>query len=115
MHFYDYKKRRLGLCCNAIVRDDSTGGRFIFGFKKENTMVAVTFTGARTAVPAAPGIKAGKKAKGFFARAFDAIADAQLKRAEREVAMYRHLLPRDFKFDPMNWSGRDGQEPFGGW
>jgi hypothetical protein len=78
-------------------------------------MVAVTYGGARTAAPAAVKAKTGKKGKNFLARVFDAIADAQMKRAEREVAMYRHLLPRDFKFDPMNWSGRDGQEPFGGW
>lgn len=78
-------------------------------------MVAVTFGGARVAAPAAVDTKPGKKHKGFFARAFDAIADSQMKRAERELALYRHLLPRDFNFDPMNWSGKDNQTPFGGW
>jgi hypothetical protein len=77
-------------------------------------MVAVTFGGARGAT-AAVDTKPAKKRKGFFARVFDAVADSQMKRAERELAMYRHLLPRDFKYDPMNWSGQDGQEPFGGW
>ena len=76
-------------------------------------MVAVTFGGARAAAPA--DTKTAAKGKGFFARFFDAIADAQMKRAERELALHRHLLPRDFTFDPMNWSGKEDQEPFGGW
>jgi hypothetical protein len=78
-------------------------------------MVAVTFGGARVATPAVAGSKPAKKGKGFFVRVFDAIADSQMKRAEREMAMYRHLLPRGFKYDPMNWSGQDDREPFGGW
>ena len=78
-------------------------------------MVAVTFGGARVAAPAVADIKAGEKAKGFFARLFDAIAEVQMKRAERELALHRHLLPRGFNVDPMNWSGKENQEPFGGW
>jgi hypothetical protein len=77
-------------------------------------MVAVTYGSSRGAT-AAVDTKSGEKRKGFFSRMFKAIADSQMKRAERELAMYRHLLPQDFKVDPMNWSGRDGQEPFGGW
>ena len=77
-------------------------------------MVAVTFGGAHGAT-AAVDTKTGEKRKGFFVRMFDAIAESQMKRAERELATYRHLLPQDFKVDPMNWSGRDGKEPFGGW
>jgi hypothetical protein len=78
-------------------------------------MVAVTFGGARAAASAAVDTKTAAKGKGFFARVFDAIADAQMKRAKRELALHGHLLPRDFTFDPMNWSGKEDQEPFGGW
>ena len=78
-------------------------------------MVAVTFGGARAATPAAVYTKTATKGKGFFERVFDAIADAQMKRAERELALHRHLLPRGFTLDPMNWSGKEDQEPFGGW
>jgi hypothetical protein len=103
------------LCCIAIVRDGSEESAHS-SFRKR-TMVAVTFGGARVAAPAPAAVDTGtgKKGKGFFARVFDAIAESQMKRAERELALHRHLLPRDFNFDPMNWSGRDGQEPFGGW
>ena len=78
-------------------------------------MVAVTYGGARVAAPDAADTKAGKKRKSYLARFFDAIADAQLKRAQRELALYRHLLPHDFNFDAMNWSGKEDQTPFGGW
>jgi hypothetical protein len=77
-------------------------------------MVAVTFGGARSAA-AAVDTKPAKKRRSYLMRVYDAICEAQMKRAERELATYRHLLPQDFKLDPMNWSGRDGQEPFGGW
>jgi hypothetical protein len=74
-------------------------------------MVAVTYGGARVAVPAVA--KTGKKGKGFFARVFDAIAETQMKRAQRELALHGHMLPRDFKLDSVNWARED--EPFGGW
>jgi hypothetical protein len=83
--------------------------------KRRNKMVAVTFGGARTAVPAVGAGQPAKKGKGILARLFHAVADAQMKRAERELSYHRHLLPRGFTFDPMNWSGKDDQEPFGGW
>ncbi|HEY0223552.1 MAG TPA: hypothetical protein VGC38_03480 [Pseudolabrys sp.] len=78
-------------------------------------MVAVTFGGARVAAPAVAGSKPVKKRKGFFARMFDAICDAQMKRAEREFARHRHLLPADFELNRLHWSRNDEQEPFGGW
>ena len=68
-------------------------------------MVAVTYGGARVAAPAVAETKTGK---GFWARVFDAIAETQMNRARRELALHRHLLPRDFKFTAEN-------EPFGGW
>ena len=78
-------------------------------------MVAVTFGGARVAAPSAVGVKPAKKGQSFLTRVYHAICEAQMKRAERELAMYRHLLPHNFQVDPMNWSGRDGRGPFGGW
>ena len=66
-------------------------------------MVAVTYGVA----PTADSKSAGKKAKGLFTRMFEAIAASQMKKAEREIARYRYLLP------PKS----EGKEPlpFGGW
>jgi hypothetical protein len=73
-------------------------------------MVAVTFGVARVAAPATAEAKTtGTKARSIFARVFDAITASQMKRAEREIARYRHLLPPDFKLT------RRTDEPFGGW
>jgi high-affinity K+ transport system ATPase subunit B len=78
-------------------------------------MVAITYGGARVAAPAVAGTKPAKKGKSFLARMFDAVADAQMKRAERELALHRHLLPHDFVLQRSLWSRNDDQEPFGGW
>jgi len=67
-------------------------------------MVAVTYGGARVAAPAVSETKPGK---GILARVFDAIAETQMKRAQRELALHRHLMPHDFEF-------RRGDGPFGG-
>lgn len=53
--------------------------------------------------PTADSKSAGKK--GVFTMIFEAIAASQMKKAEREIAQYRHLLPRD----------GDESLPFGGW
>ena len=76
-------------------------------------MVATTYGGAGVAGLA--GAKAVKKGKGFFARLFDALADGQMKRAEREIALHRHLLPDGFELQSMQRSRDEEQEPFGGW
>jgi hypothetical protein len=76
-------------------------------------MVAVTYGSARVA-PAVVDTRTGKKGKGIFARVFDAIAESQLKRAERELARYRHMLPKDFDLHGRTWPHREN-EPFGGW
>ena len=68
-------------------------------------MVAITYGGARVAAPVAADTKAGKS---FFKRVFDAISRAQMIRAQREIARYRHLLPPGFKLNIED-------EPFGGW
>jgi len=73
-------------------------------------MVATTFGGARVADVARP--KAVKTGKGFFSRLFDAVADTQMKRAEREIALHRHLLPDGFE---LQGKLRSEDQPFGGW
>jgi len=76
-------------------------------------MVAVTFGVARVAAPAAAETEAGKTRKNLFVRVFDAIATSQMKRAERDLARYRHLLPHDFDVHARLWS-RDENGPIGG-
>jgi hypothetical protein len=65
-------------------------------------MVAVTYGVAPTADSKTVG-----KTKSFFRMLFDAVADAQLKRAEREIARYHYLRA------PLRNENED--EPFGGW
>ncbi|MSO66501.1 MAG: hypothetical protein EXR03_01785 [Pseudolabrys sp.] len=77
-------------------------------------MVAVTFGFARVAARAVAGTKTGKKGKSFFARVYDAIIESQMKRAERDIALYRHLLPPDFEM-PKYRSRSEDRTPFGGW
>ena len=69
-------------------------------------MVAVTY-GAAT--PAAADMVLGKKNKGFFTIVFDAIADSQMQRAKREIAMHAHLLAATDK------TAETEDMPFGGW
>jgi len=76
-------------------------------------MVAVTYGAARTGAGVEGKIE--KNGRGIFARVIDAIAESQMKRAQRELAMYHHLLPDDFRLDPMNWSCKENRTPFGGW
>jgi hypothetical protein len=71
-------------------------------------MAATTYVGTGIAVPAKT---TGKKSKGLWSRVFAAIADSQMKRAERELAHYSYLLPRDFELTRL----RHEDEPFGGW
>jgi hypothetical protein len=56
-------------------------------------MVAVTYG---VAAPAVADTKTATNSKGFFTIVLEAIAESQTKRAERELARYRHLLPHDF-------------------
>jgi hypothetical protein len=79
-------------------------------------MVAVTFGVARVAAPAAAETKSGKTRKSFFSRVFDAIAESQMKRAQRELALYRHLLPYSFDERGNRLAKTDSSNmPFGGW
>ena len=62
-------------------------------------MVAVTYGVAPTA-----DSKSASSGKSFFSALYNAIADAQLKRAEREIARYHYLMTERLE-----------DEPFGGW
>jgi hypothetical protein len=53
-------------------------------------MTAATFH-ARTAIPEGRT----ERKRGFFARLFDAMAEARMRQAMRELAMHRHLVPED--------------------
>jgi hypothetical protein len=45
---------------------------------------------------AAATVKAAKPAKkGFWARTLDALIDARMRQAEREIRMHAHLIPAD--------------------
>ena len=51
-------------------------------------MTMITYDAAPEAVAKAPR-------KGFWARMFDRIVEARTKQAEREIELYRHLVPRE--------------------
>ena len=52
-------------------------------------MVAVTYGSARIAT--SPAAKAQPKGKGFFARLYDAMVEARMQQAYREIALHQHL------------------------
>jgi hypothetical protein len=77
-------------------------------------MVAVTISADRlAAADARPAPAVGRKS--FLSRVYDAFAHAQMKRAQREIARYRYLLPPDFKLQHDLWTGREDKMPSGGW
>jgi hypothetical protein len=60
-------------------------------------MTTITYGGA-TATRTAPAIPAAApKRKNLLRRFFDAFTEAQMRRAEREIRLHRHLLPADFE------------------
>ena len=60
-------------------------------------MTTITY-GAATATRTAPAIPAAApKRKSFLVRFYEAFTQAQMRRAEREIRMHRHLLPADFE------------------
>lgn len=80
-------------------------------------MAATTYHGAGLAIPAdtagskTKGATSKSGTKGFWARFYNALADSQMRRAERELAHYGYVLPRDF----ARTQARREDEPFGGW
>ena len=61
-------------------------------------MVAVTYGSAP--VTAASRAKVQPKGKGFFARFWDALIEARMQQAHREIAMHQHLL-RKYNIKPV--------------
>jgi hypothetical protein len=54
-------------------------------------MVAVTYGAARIAA-ASLAAKAQPKGKGFFARFWDALIEARMQQAYREISLHQHLM-----------------------
>lgn len=52
--------------------------------------------------------------KGFFARFYDALIEARMRAAMREIAMHRHLIPEDMlkKAGYTASASNDGAYPF---
>jgi hypothetical protein len=63
-------------------------------------MVAVTYGTARIAA-ASPAVKAQPKGKGFFARLLDAMVEARMQQANREIAMHQHLATWTRDVEPV--------------
>ena len=60
-------------------------------------MTTITY-GAATATRTAPAVApAAPKRRNFLARFYEALIQAQMRRVEREIRIYRHLLPADFE------------------
>ena len=72
-------------------------------------MTAATFH-TPTALPEARS----EQKHGFFARLFDAMAEARMRQAMRELAMHRHLVPEDLlkKYGYTATLSDDGAYPF---
>jgi hypothetical protein len=58
-------------------------------------MNALTYD-LRTAAATAKKVAPATPKKGFWARLFDALIEARMRQAEREIRMHAHLLPADF-------------------
>src|ERR1700744_2438803 len=58
-------------------------------------MVALTFGVSRLLSSAKADAKRVDNSRGFFVRLLDALAESQMKRAQRDIVRYRHLVPLD--------------------
>jgi hypothetical protein len=86
-------------------------------------MVAVTYGVAGVPKSKAKGVAKGKHAekaapaKGWFARFMDALIEARMQQARREIAMHARMMP-PLSFDERgNRLVKTGAKdmPFGGW
>ena len=59
-------------------------------------MAAVTY-GAHTGVETAKPLTKKAEGKGLFARFVEAMMEARMNQARRELALHRHLLPAEFE------------------
>jgi hypothetical protein len=64
-------------------------------------MTMITYDTASAAAAEAPR-------KGFWARMFDRMVEAQTKRARREIELYSHLIPREL--EQAGWKISDRSE-----
>jgi hypothetical protein len=93
------------------------GSSLTLGPKRRKKMVAVTYGVAR--VPdtkaAAPEQTAAPR-KNFWARLMDAMIEARMQQARREIAMHVRYLPYTFD-EPKDRLVKSNKEtmPFGGW
>jgi len=55
-------------------------------------MVALTYGNAPTAAKTVAATEIKAPAKGFFARFFEALMDARMKQAQREIRLYGRLV-----------------------
>jgi hypothetical protein len=60
-------------------------------------MAAITY-GTHGATAAKKISETSAKKAGLFARFWGAIVEARMRQAEREIRMYKHLLPADYEF-----------------
>jgi len=73
-------------------------------------MADITYGDRRAAAQAPP------RRKGFFARFLEAMQEARMRQAEREIARHLHLLPPDLERAGNRLSSRNEDAlPFGGW
>jgi hypothetical protein len=54
---------------------------------------ALSYSGPITEAKSSP--KAAASGKGLFARFYDAMIEARMRQAMRELAMHRHLMPEN--------------------
>jgi hypothetical protein len=60
-------------------------------------MAAITY-GTHGASAAKKISESSAKKPGFWSRTWDSIVEARMRQAEREIRMYKHLLPADYEF-----------------
>jgi hypothetical protein len=91
----------------------------IFRARRRDTMVAVTYdpTGVAQhardkAIPSKPAT--APKRERWFVRLLNALQESQMRRAAREIALHRHLLPHDLELFGDRLSPRSEDAlPFG--
>lgn len=60
-------------------------------------MAAITYGAHAPVHHGAVGVETTATGRGLLARFWDALIEAQMKRAMREIRMHRHLLPADLE------------------
>jgi hypothetical protein len=75
-------------------------------------MAAITY-GSHGATAEKKVSKTAAKKPGFLSRMWDRVVEARMRQAEREIRMYRHLLPAEFEIagDKISYKNED-QLPF---